>query len=50
MFNKIHIPNWNFQKINIQEEEGLLTLTNENFDVHIKQGDGFHFVDFFAPW
>jgi thiol:disulfide interchange protein len=39
-----------FQKVPIKEEEGLLTLTNENFAAHIKQGVGIHFVDFYAPW
>ncbi|XP_028406024.1 thioredoxin domain-containing protein 5-like [Dendronephthya gigantea] len=47
---EIFIDNVLNNKINILEEEGLLTLTNENFDVHIKQGDGLHFVDFYAPW
>ncbi|CAB4032744.1 thioredoxin domain-containing 5-like [Paramuricea clavata] len=37
-------------KVHIDEEEGLLTLTSENFDAHIKQGVGLHFVDFYAPW
>ncbi|XP_046863110.1 thioredoxin domain-containing protein 5-like isoform X2 [Xenia sp. Carnegie-2017] len=36
--------------INIHEENGLLTLTRENFDAHIKQGNGLHFIDFYAPW
>lgn len=38
------------QKVNVIEEEGLLTLTTEYFNIHIKEGIGLHFVDFYAPW
>lgn len=35
-------------EVDVEQVEGLVTLTTENFDGHIKTG--LHFVEFFAPW